>query len=200
MEIFANILPSAFYDDLVQGLAFTLNVIYVILAARGNAWCWVWGFFGTVFQGIVCIDIGLKSDALLQVYYAFSAMYGWYNWRIRSQNSPSLQTSTLPLSYHLGIASLGLLFALPLGYYWDTASFRYEDALLTVFSVITTFLTARKILESWLYWLVIDSSYAFIYFEREKYLLTALCVIYFIFSIKGYFNWKRKLFAVGSLQ
>jgi nicotinamide mononucleotide transporter len=152
----------------------------------------VWGFFGTIFQGIVCIDAGLKSDALLQVYYAFSAMYGWYHWRVRQQPTTTLQMSSLPLSYHLGIGLTGLLIAIPLGHCWDSAAFRYEDALLTVFSVMTTFLTTRKIIESWLYWLVIDSSYALIYFEREKYLLSVLCIIYFIFSIKGYFNWKSK--------
>jgi nicotinamide mononucleotide transporter len=83
-----------------------------------------------------------------------------------------------------------------LGYYWHTAAFRYEDALLTVFSVITTFLTARKILESWIYWMIIDAGYIFIYGEREKYLLAILAFIYFLFSIRGYFYWKKQVLDV----
>lgn len=190
MEIFANILPSTFYDDIVQWLAFGFNIIYVILASRENAWCWVWGFFGTIFQGIVCFDANLKSDTLLQVYYAFSAIYGWYNWQVRKKGEPKLAVSSIPMNYHIGILILGLSLSLPLSMVWDSAAFRYEDAILTCFSVITTFLTARKIIESWLYWIVIDLSYSLIYFERDKYLLALLSIIYFLFSIKGYFSWR----------
>ena len=199
MEIFNKILPFAFLADSMQWLAFGFNFVYVMLAARGNVWCWVWGFFGTLFQFVVCLDADLKSDAALQIYYSFSAIYGWYSWQSKTPSAPPSQLNrdvpfsakTLPLSMHALIGLLGVAMALPLGYLWCTAAFRYEDAFLTAFSIITTFLTARKYLESWLYWLVIDFSYALIYFERDKYLLALLSIIYFIFSIKGYFYWKR---------
>jgi nicotinamide mononucleotide transporter len=193
MELFNKILPFAFMADSIQWLAFVFNFIYVMLAAKGNVQCWIWGFFGTIFQFVVCLDADLKSDAALQVYYSFSAIYGWYSWQAANKTSAlPFHVKTLPLSTHALIALLGIVIALPLGCLWCTAAFRYEDAFLTAFSILTTFLTARKILESWLYWLVIDFSYAFIYFERDKYLLALLSVIYFIFSIKGYFYWQKK--------
>ena len=189
MEIFNKILPFAVLADTFQWLAFAFNIMYVILAAKGNVWCWVWGFFGTIFQFIVCLDADLKSDAALQIYYSFSAIYGWMNWSKKDENA--LPISTLPLSMHIKILLIGIALALPLGYFWHIAAFRYTDSMLTVFSILTTFLTARKILESWLYWLVIDISYAFIYFERDKILLAFLSLIYFFFSIRGYLNWKK---------
>ena len=189
MEIFDKILPFALMADTMQWLAFGFNIMYVILAARGNAWCWVWGFFGTIFQFIVCIDADLKSDAALQIYYSFSAIYGWISWHKKDSNV--LPVSSLPLSMHLKIGLLGIALAIPLGFYWHMAAFRYADATLTAFSILTTFLTARKILESWIYWMVIDLSYMLIYFERDKYLLAILSLIYFVFSIRGYFNWKK---------
>lgn len=195
MEIFNKILPFTFMADIIQWLAFTLNIIYVILAARGNAWCWIWGFFGTIFQFIVCLDADLKSDAALQVYYSFSAIYGWLSWQ--KKDNEALQINSIPLSTHFKIGFLGILLAIPLGYFWHTAAFRYEDATLTAFSILTTFLTARKVLESWLYWIVIDLSYTFIYFERDKQLLALLSLIYCIFSIRGYYIWRRNNLVVG---
>ena len=193
MEIILKILPLDLLDDAAQWLAFGLNLAYVVLAGRGNAWCWVFGFCGTIFQCIVCMDANLKSDAALQIYYAFSAIYGWYNWqRQNADGSAAVQVQSYPLSMHLKIGLLGTAIALPLALYWQSAAFRYEDAFLAVFSVATTILTARKILESWLYWLVIDGFYALIYFERDKYMLAALSVIYFIFSLRGYFVWKKQ--------
>ncbi len=193
MEIILKILPLDLLDDAAQWLAFGLNLAYVVLAGRGNVWCWVFGFCGTIFQCIVCMDANLKSDAALQIYYAFSAIYGWYNWqRQNADGSAAVLIQSYPLSSHLKIGLLGTAIALPLALYWQSAAFRYEDAFLAVFSVATTVLTARKVLESWLYWLVIDGFYVLIYFERDKYILAALSIIYFVFSLHGYFSWKKQ--------
>jgi nicotinamide mononucleotide transporter len=190
MEIILKILPLNLLDDAAQWLAFGLNLMYVILAGRGNAWCWLFGFCGTIFQCIVCVDANLKSDAALQIYYAFSAMYGWYAWRRKNADgSVGLSIRSYPLSIHVKIGLLGSAIAFPLALYWQSAAFRFEDAFLAVFSVITTILTARKVLESWM---IIDGFYAIIYFERDKYLLATLSVIYFIFSVRGYFSWKKQ--------
>jgi nicotinamide mononucleotide transporter len=191
MDIFNKILPFACMADSIQWLAFMFNFVYILLASKGNVNCWIWGFFGTLFQFIVCLDADLKSDAALQIYYSFSAIYGWFCWKSKSTNPDNFQVKSLPLSNQLLIWVLGITMALPLGYLWCTAAFRFEDAFLTAFSILTTFLTAKKYLESWLYWLVIDISYAYIYFERDKYLLALLSIIYFIFSIKGYIYWKK---------
>jgi nicotinamide mononucleotide transporter len=193
MDIILKILPINTLDDAAQWLAFGLNLTYIVLAGRGNAWCWVFGLGGTIFQGIVCVDANLKSDAALQIYYAFSAMYGWYAWRRKNADgSVGFSIRSYALHVHAQIGLLGSAIALPLAFYWHSAAFRFEDAFLAVFSVITTVLTARKVLESWLYWLVIDGFYAFIYFERGKFLLAVLSVLYFIFSIRGYFSWKKQ--------
>ena len=105
MEIILKILPLTFLDDAAQWLAFGLNLVYVVLAGRGNAWCWVFGFCGTIFQCIVCMDANLKSDAALQIYYAFSAIYGWYNWqRHNADGSIGVGIQSYPLSIHVKIA------------------------------------------------------------------------------------------------
>jgi nicotinamide mononucleotide transporter len=195
MDLFDKILPPFLPADYIQWLAFGFNLMYVILASKGNSWCWVWGFFGTIFQFIVCLDADLKSDAALQIYFTFSSIYGWLSWQ-RKNNEPYLAISSLPLSIHVSLIAMGIFLALPLGYYWHAAAFRYEDALLTVFSIITTFLTARKVLESWIYWMVIDAGYIFIYGEREKLLLAILSIIYFLFSVRGYFFWKKEVLDV----
>jgi nicotinamide mononucleotide transporter len=175
----------------VQWAAFGFNCVYVLLATREDLRCWYFGFVGTILTFIVTLEANLKSDALLQGYYACSAVYGWYTWRTKAKVSDD-NISTLPFYYHIILATIGVLCIMPLGDMWEIAAYRYVDALLTAFSVITTFLTARKILESWLYWIVIDAAYIFIYFERGAHLLGILSLIYTFVSIKGYINWKAK--------
>ncbi len=93
IEMFEKIIPVANATDLVQILAFMFNLLYVVLASRGNVWCWVSGFIGTLFQFFVCLEADLKSDAALQVYYLFSAIYGWLSWQNASNNSDFVPTS-----------------------------------------------------------------------------------------------------------
>lgn len=190
--------PLLFIDALIgekaQWLAFGFNFVYVLLATRGNPLCWFFGLLGTIFQFWVCLDADLRSDAILQVYYMGSAVYGWHSWQQQSADRPALDgVQRLPWARHGQIALLGIAIAFPLGYLWPSAAFRYEDALLAVFSVATTFLTTRKYIESWLYWFVIDGSYALIYYQRDKYLLAILSLIYLIFSIRGYLVWQKAL-------
>ena len=72
-----------------------------------------------------------------------------------------------------------------------TAVWPYVDAFTTWGSVVTTFMVARKILENWLYWIVIDSVSIFLYIDRGLYLTALLFVAYVVIVIIGFFNWKR---------
>lgn len=113
METILKILPFTVLDDAAQWFAFGFNLVYIVLATRGNIWCWFFGFLGTIFQFIVCTDADLKSDAALQVYYAFSAIYGWYSWQAQSEGGVPLHISQIPLSMHLKIGLMGSVIAVP---------------------------------------------------------------------------------------
>jgi hypothetical protein len=57
--------------------------------------------------------------------------------------------------------------------------------------VITTYMVAKKILENWVYWLVIDGSTLYIYWQRELYLYAALFVVYLVLIVIGFYRWHR---------
>jgi nicotinamide mononucleotide transporter len=50
-------------------------------------------------------------------------------------------------------------------------------------------MVARKILENWLYWLVVDSLSAYLYWQRELYLYVGLFVLYLVLVVIGWFRW-----------
>lgn len=193
-----KIISAVTAPNWVEWAALGFNLAYIWLAAREDARCWIFGFIGTIATFVVSLEANLKSDAALQVYYAGSAIYGWLSWRGEFDNQQSLHIKQIPLSMHAYLVAIGLLTGWFLGNIWHSAAWRYEDAILTSFSIITTFLTARKILESWLYWIVIDAAYILIYGERGMYLLALLSVIYTIVSIRGYFVWRKKITLVSS--
>ena len=57
--------------------------------------------------------------------------------------------------------------------------------------MITTWMVTRKILENWLYWIVIDAVAIFLYIDRELYLTALLMAIYVVLAVAGWFLWQR---------
>ena len=83
-----------------------------------------------------------------------------------------------------------------LGFYlsiYSTAKMPIIDSFTTVFSVIATYMVTKKVLENWLYWIVIDIVSVYLYFSRDLQLTSLLFVIYTIVAIFGYFSWKKKV-------
>ena len=213
----------------VQWLAFGFSIIYVILAARENIWCWPFGLVSVVLAFIVYVgpEVRLYSDATLQVYYVGMSVYGWWAWSKRKRLSLSennlrvpenvlddpvginerqeslltngeLPITTWSLPQHVMAIAGGSVLALLLGYFWTymNAALPYIDAFTTAFSLIATYMVARKILENWLYWIVIDTVCIFVYWHRELYLFSLLFLIYCLIAVYGYFSWRRQMASI----
>lgn len=177
----------------VQWLAFIFNVVYVVLAARENIWCWFYGLLGVSFLFVIYLEARLYSDALLQVFYMVMSVYGWISWSNRQKESLSIVR--VPVARHLLYIAIGLAGTIFLGYVFSklNAVVPYVDAFTSAFAVVATFLVARKILENWIYWIVIDFVCVIVYLNRNLPLIAFLFFIYTILAISGWLQWKKKL-------
>lgn len=180
---------------LTEAFAVVAGLLYLILAARENPWCWPFAFISTGLYLWVFADVSLQSEVLLQVFYMVMAVVGFYRWRKGNSSAKELRISTLPLKFHLLIIPGGIIAATGLGWLMKTqfeASYPYLDALVAVFSVIATFMVTGKLLENWVYWFVIDGASIFLYYQKELYFTVLLFLIYEVIVIFGYFAWLRE--------
>ena len=76
---------------------------------------------------------------------------------------------------------------------YTNAAFPFLDALTTFGAIVTTYMVAKKIIENWIYWFVIDSISIYLFYSRELYLTSILFFIYLIIIIFGYKSWNKKL-------
>ena len=180
----------------LEAASVLFSVLYLVLAIRESLWCWPAAFLSSVLTLAVVLGVRLYSEVVLNVYYAAMAVYGWYQWQYggRTRGAAQLPISIWPLKMHaLAIggslalsAAVGLLMSR-----YTQAAFPYLDAFVTVFSVVTTYLVARKILENWLYWLVVDSLALYVYWQRELYFFVALFALYLVLVVIGLARWHR---------
>jgi nicotinamide mononucleotide transporter len=138
----------------------------------------------------------LYSEAGLNVFYAAMAVYGWYQWRYggRARGAPELPIGVWPLRAHALAIGGSVALAAAVGAFMSRntgAAFPFLDAFVTVASVVTTYMVARKILENWLYWVVIDSLSLWLYWQRGLYLYVGLFALYLVLVAIGLVRWHR---------
>tara|TARA_B100000959_G_C14828385_1_gene560810 strand:- start:569 stop:1006 length:438 start_codon:yes stop_codon:yes gene_type:complete len=136
---------------------------------------------------------GLYMEASLQIFYIVMGFYGWSQWLLNSDNQ-GLVVKTWNLSKHLSAVSVILLLALGSGWMlekYTEAALPFMDSLTTWGAIITTYMVAKKVLENWIYWFVIDSISIYIFLSRDLYLTSFLFFIYLFIIVLGYKSWDR---------
>lgn len=170
-----------------------LAISYVLLAAKGNLWCWPAAFISSAISGYIFFDVNLKLEALLQIYYIGMAVYGYQQWKKANDATHQLPIDTYPWQWHAKwILSISLV-SIGTGYiakHYLHSDFAYIDAATTWFSIFATVLVTRRVLENWWYWIVIDAVCIGLYWEKSLYFFSLLFVLYVILAAYGLKQWQ----------
>lgn len=179
-----------------ETLAAVLSMIYVILAARENVWCWPFAFVASLIYTVVFWEGQLPMQAFLHFYYMAMPLYGLWSWFQGGESGNGLLVSTWGWPKHLMLFVVGIVLSVITAEYLQSingSKFPYLDATTTVFSVITTWLVTRKVLENWLYWIVIDVAAVKLYIDTGYYSTAVLFGIYVLVAIFGYQRWSNAM-------
>jgi len=172
-------------------LAVVLGITYVILAAKESLWAWGFAFFSTVIYTILFWEGALVSSSFLNLYYMVMAVYGFILWR-SGENGEELEISVWENHRILTVIFVGVLVSFATGYISQTyadAKHAYLDAFVMIFSIIATWMLAKKILQTWLMWIVIDSAAVVLYWKSGYHATIILFVLYVILAFYGYSSW-----------
>lgn len=175
-------------------LAASLGVFYILFAARESQWCWPMAFISTLIYTFLFWEGQLPMQAILNFYYMGMAVYGFWLWHQHKQAESNLPIHHWRLSYHLVFIVSGTVMTLLLGYYLQSkqaSQAPYLGAGVTVFSVMNTWLMARKVLQNWLYWIIIDFSAMLLYTQTGFIATAVLFGLYTILAIAGLINWLK---------
>ena len=183
----------------LEGLAVLLGLTYVLLAAKENIWCWPAALLSSGIYCYLCLKAQLYAETGLQVFYLVMALVGWWSWSNRSNLKSASEEKPLPVirwnfKTHALVILLNTLGMLLLGWALDMyteAANPFLDSFTTVFSLFTTWMVTQKVLENWLYWVVIDAASVYLYASRDLYLTALLFILYTFIAIVGYWKWQK---------
>ena len=178
----------------LETIAILLSIGYLLLAIKESSLCWYCAFLSAMIFVYIFANVSLFMESLLNAFYMIMAVYGLFQWRRGGDKREGLAIRSWAFSTHLIIIICIFLVAGLSGHWlssYTEAQFPYLDSLTTWASVVTTFMVARKILENWLYWLVIDSFSIYMFVDRELYQTAAMFGLYLFLALIGYFKWRK---------
>ncbi|NBC83213.1 MAG: nicotinamide riboside transporter PnuC [Bacteroidetes bacterium] len=180
----------------IEVIGTILGLLYLYFSIKGNIWLWFFGLATSAVYVYVFYVSKLYADMSLNVYYVLVSIYGFINWKfIGNDDSKILAIKKLDKNGYLLSISITLLLFICIGYMLDNftdSDIPYLDAFTTAASVVATWMLARKIIDHWLFWIVIDATSLGIYIYKELYATVVLFIIYTIMAIAGYMSWKKK--------
>jgi len=184
---------SANYVEILGALA---ALVYLYFSVNRIIWLWPFGIITSLLYTWVFFHNQLYADMSLQVYYFFISIYGWYFWVRGKRKGDKDGVAITRIKQNVLVLSLLFTAVLTLmaGYYlsnYTDSALPYWDAFTTSASIAATWMLARKILENWLFWVVIDLVSTGMYIFKGLYPTAILFLVYTVIAVAGYYNWKK---------
>ena len=177
-------------------LTTVLGLIYIWLEYRVSIALWVVGIIMPALDTWLYWSHGLYGDAGMAVYYTLAAVYGFYVWKFKKTRKlkQSLPIIHLPRRQYLP-AFLFFLFAWGAIYYvlvnWTNSTVPLLDSFTNALSFVGLWALARKYLEQWLFWIVVDVVCCYLYIQKDIPFKAILYGLYVVIAIAGYYKWKK---------
>ncbi len=175
-------------------IAVILGLANIVLIVRRSLWNYPFGIAMVSLYFAIFLDAKLYSDMLLQLFFLALNIYGWLNWR----NARS-QDAGVPVRW-LGVrgfliwagAAVGASFAWGLLMHKQTdASYPYWDASVAMFSVLAQLLMARRYIDNWVWWIIVDALAIPLYWQKGLHLTAGLYGVFLLISAAGLVEWMR---------
>jgi nicotinamide mononucleotide transporter len=184
--------------DLFEMAGLTSGLLCVWLLIRQSIWTWPIGLIYALVSLVVFMQTKLYSEFGLHIYYAGMNAYGWYYW---SKADPEDSSLALPVTridrvtgYVLGllvVPSIPLLAEL-MQQFTDT-DMAYADSTITIMSFAAMWMTARKLIENWYIWLLVDIIATLVYINKGIELYAVLYGVYIAMALAGLAAWRSTL-------
>jgi len=180
--------------QIIEYIAVATGIIHVFLLTRGKVLAWPFGLISVGLYIYIFFLNKLYSDTFLHVVYVLLNIYGWWNWVKHRDNEAAVEVGHLAHRQRLLWPALIVVGVMFWGYGMQQntdASYPYGDAFTTVASLVAQYLLAKRKLENWIIWIIVDIVAINIYLLKGLYPTSVLYGVYLILSISGWLQWRR---------
>lgn len=183
---------AGFATTPLELVSMLLSVATVLLDIRRNHWAWLLAIVSSAMYGVVFFGAKLYGDAGLQAVFIAASSWGWYQWLRGAGGKPLVVTHLDRAGWLWSLAAWGagtvLLYAFLSTY--TNSDVPGPDAFLTAGSLVATALAARKKVENWHTWIVVDVLYVGLYVVKDLHVTAVLYAGFVVMAAFGLAAWR----------
>lgn len=187
------------YIELIGTLFGLISVYY---ASRANILTWPSGIINEIALFVLFYQVQLYADMFLQVYFLVVTIFGWRNWKSNKADVPVTRSDNRGRLLLVGLLIAGTMIIgclirelphwLPV-YFPLPASYPFADAFVMTSSILAIMLQARKQIENWFMWIIVDIVSVVLYLVKGIYFLAAEYVVFLGICVYGWYQWRKYL-------
>jgi len=170
-----------------------LGLAYILLEYKASVWMWVVGFMMQSLGIVLYYQKGLYADCGMEFYYLAMTVYGFIAWMRHQQKAKELPIRHMPRKTAMAWLGIGLACWATIYFilsHFTNSNVPVADAFTTAFSVVGIWALARKYLEQWFVWIVVDVVTCALYFYKDIPFKASLYALYVVIAVFGYFKWR----------
>ncbi|MBR4119792.1 MAG: nicotinamide mononucleotide transporter [Bacteroidales bacterium] len=189
----------------IEILGTIIGLIYLWLEYKANIYLWVVSIIMPAIYTYIFYNAGLYADFAINIYYLLIAIYGWFAWKYniklfktssRKERVEELKISSLPKKLWFKLIAVYLILQFLITWVlitYTNSNVPWLDSFTTSVSIIAMWMLARKYVEQWLVWIVVDVVSVGLYIYKDLYYTSALYALYAVIAIFGYIKWKKMM-------
>jgi len=189
-------------DNLFAIISAICGISYTFFAGKGKPFCYIFGIIGSGFYGLISWQSAIWGNLLLYVlYYIPMQIIGFFKW---NKNLKEDKSSILKINIELKelfiiltLSVMGIMLVnMLLVQYGD--SHPILDSITTVLSISAMYLTVRRAIEQWMFWIAVNSLSLIMWINlavsgAKVWSTVIMWAVYLFLGIYFYFEWKKEL-------
>ena len=178
--------------------AVLFGIISVLFAKKNNILVYPTGLISTVIYVYILLEWKLFGDFIINIYYSFMSILGWYLWTRKKNGANEFPISVMNRKdYVFSSLIFGgtLLFIALVYHFFDkfTDWTAYVDTLTTALFFVGMWLMAKRKIENWIIWIVAYIISVPLYFYKGLTFSSLQFLLFTIIAILGYLEWRKFL-------
>lgn len=184
------------------------GALAIWLSAKASVWNFPVGIVNVILFFFLFYQVQLYPDMFLYAFFFVTNMIGWWRWthpkKFEEDQKHELRVSYMKRKHFMTILFLGITGTFLFGslaaniheifpvIFPKPSAFPYLDSFVAVMSIITTFLVINKKIESWIFWILIDTIATYMYFSKGIKFVALEYLAFCFIAVFGLWNWIRE--------
>jgi nicotinamide mononucleotide transporter len=184
-------------EHYIEIIGTILSLIYLYLSIKQKISLWIFGFLCSAMYVVVFYQSKFYADMSLQIYYVIVSIYGWITWR-RGNEGSGTEIPVRKTKVQEALVLTGVTILIFFIYYYilrnlTDSPLPFADSFTTALSITATWMLAKKMIEHWILWVIVDVVSAGLYLYKDLHVTTFLFIVYSMMAVVGFMQWRKSL-------